>query len=261
MCSVYDKYLEQVKLTKAANTYIRAAGVIKKFAKFEFSKDGLLEYIKVQKEKGLSDSTLAIVDMSILRKMFKSLNAPSDMIDLTKEIRGDNKIQAYSTETQVEEIINSIKDKDLDKKLVIAFCYYSGLRISETLSLQWKDISDTAFVVRHTKTKSDRVVPILSKQLRTILKAYKGKKHTSNMLFPKIKQNSIQKYFKYHVTKLGYPELHLHSLRAGFVTKAFERNIDPKTTMAITGHKQMSNVQRYAHCTPAMLEKAKQIFA
>lgn len=262
---MYEDFLRESKITLAASTYQRAERIVKEYEEYSLTTDSLLQYIEDKRAAGVSDTTLELVNLSVLRKLFTFLmyhgfssDTMLSMIRITHEIKGNSTLQAYATHEEVAKILDNARG--IQKKLIIALCYYGGLRISEALGLQWKDIRPDSFIVRNTKTKADRQVPILSPILKDLLRRYRETTQGA-LLFSNVTQNTIQVYFKRLVKRLGYPDLHLHSLRAGFVTAAFEKGIDMETIMTLTGHKQMANVQRYAHCTPAMMEKAKKIFS
>lgn len=126
--------------------------------------------------------------------------------------------------------------------------FYSGLRISEILNLEERDIDmekGTVFV-RQGKGSKDGV---------TILCPFFRKEMFELMPLKKlIKARALQKAFKKDCLLAGIlekkPTIHFHSLRHGFVTHAVERGIDITRVQVLARHANIATTNVYCHLNP-----------
>ena len=256
-----NEYLGFIQLTKSKRTFENYSTILQEFS--SFTPQSLINKMAEWRDAKLSNNTI-VLKLAVVRAYLNWLGTKgvtegiSEMIAISKSVKHEDKLQQYVTQQQAKELIRNAKGTQ--KKLIIGLCYYCALRISECLSLNVEDVSEEYIIVRRTKTHVDRKIPLLTKEVQKLLQDYLVQYRPVDKLFPNVLQNSIQRYFKALCVSLGYPKLHLHSLRAGFCTQAFQQNIDPITIMTITGHKSLSNLQKYSHCTPEMMQRASKIF-
>ncbi|MEX6779841.1 tyrosine-type recombinase/integrase, partial [Limnospira fusiformis] len=69
---------------------------------------------------------------------------------------------------------------------------------------------------------------------------------------------AIDKFHRSAIARLGLESegYSLHSYRRTFITKLYNKGVNTRTIMAITGHKSMSSLQRYIDADPQKIRDA-----
>ena len=148
-----------------------------------------------------------------------------------------------------EDLLAILKvSKHKHHKFAYMMGWYSGLRISEILNLEPRDIDlvkGTIFV-RQGKGSKDGV---------TILCPFFRKEMFELMPLKKlIKARALQKAFKKDCKLAGIlerkPSIHFHSLRHGFCTHAIENGIDITRVQVLARHSNIATTNVYTHLDP-----------
>ena len=147
---------------------------------------------------------------------------------------------------------------------IITLLYGCGLRISEALSLNIKDIDNEEFIKIRGKGNKDRYVPLLPIVLERINKyinncPYKFKQNDAlflgvrgERLSPRIIQRKIQKIrMKLNLSENVTP----HTLRHSFATHLLAQGTDLRSIQELLGHSSLSSTQIY---TEVELNKIKE---
>ena len=224
--------------------------------------------------KALSPNTVNAI-ISVLQNSLKTAFS----IGLTDTYIGD-RIRCPSTTEKTVECFSLQEQKRLEtavlngkksKLMGIIICLYTGLRIGELLSLEWRDIDfakNTISVskschyghdkdgnyVRFTEppktSHSIRKIPV-PKQLMPILRTLKKNGHSEFVIAEDgraIAVRSYQRSFELLQKKLNIKRRGFHALRHTFATRAIECGMDVKTLSEILGHKNSTiTLNRYAH--------------
>jgi integrase len=132
---------------------------------------------------------------------------------------------------------------------VWAIAYWTGLRRSEILRLEWEDVDLVQGTIRlwngETKNGEGRIVPICA-SLRPVLLTQWQRKTTEFVCEHEGKRlGSFRKAWKTAVRKAGMPGLLLHDARRSFVRNGVRAQVPEKTVMAISGHKTRAVFDRY----------------
>jgi integrase len=148
--------------------------------------------------------------------------------------------------------------KVLDGEAQVALIVFveSAMRRSELLGLEWLNIRfngglGSARLV-DTKNGEERTVPLSSvavTALKTLPRGVKGKvfKLTPAMLTHQWRAARIT---------IGSPDLRVHDLRHEATSRLFEdKNFNVIEASAVTGHKTLSMLKRYANLNPDLLAK------
>ncbi|MFO7144528.1 site-specific integrase [Arthrospira sp. PCC 8006] len=107
-----------------------------------------------------------------------------------------------------------------------------------------------------------RQVPV-SQKLREVLRTYRP--GGSVWLFPSPSDHSspvtvqaIDSFHRKAIAQLGLQNegYSLHSYRRTFITKLYNKGVNTRTIMAITGHKSMASLQRYIDAEPQKIRDA-----
>lgn len=200
-------------------------------------------------------------------------------IGLTKEYIADKikrpkvvekQIDCFSLDEQ-KRIEQAVLNSDDSHMFGVIICLYTGLRIGELLSLEWKDIDFENGLLTVNKTchyckdnagqygriidtpkteSSKRIIPI-PKQIIPVIKAHKKKSDSPLVISRKGNVISIRTYqrnFEVLLKELGIAHRGFHALRHTFATRAIESGMDVKSLSEILGHQSpMITLKRYAH--------------
>lgn len=151
---------------------------------------------------------------------------------------------------------------------IAATLYGAGLRLSECLNLQIKDIDSVNMVisVREGKGKKDRQT-VLSEKLLQILRDYfrKSRVKPSTFLFPK--KDDIHRPFSRRQTQRFIHEAGLkagikkpaspHVLRHSFATHLLENGVNLRKIQVILGHRSLKTTAVYTHLTKDFLKEVQ----
>ena len=165
-------------------------------------------------------------------------------------------------ESEVAALLQKIQN--LKHKVLIMTAYSAGLRVSELVRLQVKDIDSARMVIhiRQGKGKKDRLVP-LSKTLLQHLRAYFKMYRPATFLFEgeggkSYSTRSAQKVLALAKgeTKIG-KRGSIHMLRHSYATHLLEAGTDIRYIQAFLGHHNIKTTMRYTHVTMPKLENIK----
>lgn len=132
----------------------------------------------------------------------------------------------------------------------IQFAIHTAMRRSEILSLTWDDIDQTARVAKlqDTKNGSSRIVPLSNVALFIL----------ENLPKDKIRVFATTDYAIRHswdrlVARAGVKDLKFHDLRHEAISRFFECGLTLPDIRAISGHRDVRMLLRYAHVDYQML--------
>lgn len=154
-----------------------------------------------------------------------------------------------------EEIGLIIKNvKNLKHRAILSIIYACGLRISEAINLEIRDIDSTRMIIhiRGGKGNKDRFVG-LSPKILEILREYYRKYRPSEYLFegqnqPQYSTRSIQKILKRVCGLVGIQKhVTVHTLRHSFATHLVESGIDVTHVQKLLGHSNIKTTLMYLH--------------
>jgi site-specific recombinase XerD len=155
------------------------------------------------------------------------------------------------TVDEIIKLINSTKNKK--HKAIIALIYYGGLRVSEAINLQVKNINKDGFVkIENSKGAKDRYVPVTDICLNILRQYYKIYK-PRNYLFQgqssdRYTASSIRKILNQNLKRLGVVRnIRVHDLRHSRATHLLENGVDIKVIKEFLGHSKIATTERYLH--------------
>jgi integrase/recombinase XerD len=149
-------------------------------------------------------------------------------------------------------------------RVLLQVAYGCGLRLSELLHLQVRDIDSARMVihVRQGKGAKDRLVP-MSLRLLEELRGYWRLCKPRTWLFPGQKadgtmtSSNIQRRFGRLVKQVGLTKhCSLHTLRHSYATHLLEAGVDLLTLKALMGHTSLQTTARYLHVSTHRLLQA-----
>jgi integrase/recombinase XerD len=169
-----------------------------------------------------------------------------------------------------KEEVKSILDAptNLKHRAMLSLIYACGLRRSELLNLTLKDIhSDRKLLlVRQSKGKKDRVVPLSEKLIAMLREYYKAYKPTNWLFEGQIantpySEMSIAKVLKQSIEKVGITKpVSLHWLRHSYATHLLESGTDLRYIQELLGHSSSRTTEIYTHVSTKNLQQIKSPF-
>lgn len=191
---------------------------------------------------------------------------PIDVIDTPKLAKH---LPTYLTVEEIDKLldIDIVDAFSARNKSILELLYSSGLRISELISLEFKNIDLNDCIIRVMgKGSKERIVPINDiaiHYLKVYVKDYRhllvkkeqnnflylnnhGKKMTRQGVFKMIKKLTLEKGIKKDVSP--------HTLRHSIATHMLENGADLRIIQEFLGHSDIGTTQIYTHLTNQKLK-------
>jgi site-specific recombinase XerD len=142
-------------------------------------------------------------------------------------------------------------------RALLMTAYAAGLRVSEVIRLQLKDIESDAsrmlIRINQGKGNKDRY-SLLSERLLVELRTYWKLTCPRPWLFPGSKANqpmpsgTAQKVYNQARARAGIDQgSGVHTLRHSFATHLFDAGVDPHTIQLLLGHRSIKTTLKYVH--------------
>jgi len=176
--------------------------------------------------------------------------------------KAEKKLPTVLSKEEIRNLLDATKN---DKhRLLIAFLYSSGLRVSEAVSMKIDelDLAERMGIVRAGKGKKDRNI-ILSESLVNDLKRYLGNRKDENPYVFNVKDRHIvirqaQRIVKEAANRAGIKKrVFCHALRSSFATHLLEAGTDIRIIQELLGHSDLSTTQRYTKVSREQLRKVR----
>jgi integrase/recombinase XerD len=166
-----------------------------------------------------------------------------------------------------EEIVRFFQAaRSLKHRALFQTMYAGGLRVSEVINLEVKDIDSQRKVlhIRSGKGQKDRVV-MLSEKLLPVLRAYwKTYRPTAKLFFPgenrqrPMHRKTILLVCRGIARRAGLTKkVTPHTLRHSFATHLLEAGTDIRTIQVLLGHRSLRTTALYTLVSPARLTTTK----
>ncbi|MFN7775456.1 tyrosine-type recombinase/integrase [Flavobacterium sp.] len=148
-------------------------------------------------------------------------------------------------------------------KLLLLIGYGAGLRVSEIVNLEWRDIlfAEHKIHIRNAKGKKDRMVMLPMRIVRS-LEYYKETYQTKKYVFEgqfagePYSVRSVQEVMRMALKKTGLEKkATVHSLRHSFATHLLEHGTDIRYIQQILGHSSIKTTTIYTHISASAVNK------
>jgi len=226
----------------------------------ELSIDELQTYfLYLTKERKLSAATCRLTLNAIRFLYIKVLNRKDFTLSIVTP-KSPQRIPDLLTPEEVARIVEA--SKNLKHQTLLKVCYGCGLRVSELMNLQIKDIESQSHLLRITQGKGakDRLV-LLPESLLIHLRYYWRVYHPYKWLFqgrePAIHLGieTAQRVFtatkkRADIHKVGG----IHSLRHAFATHQLAAGMPVHQLQKLMGHNSLQSTMRYVHWVPRYQE-------
>jgi site-specific recombinase XerD len=238
--------------------------------------DDFRDYLFALMKQGLKRSTIRL-RFAALRSFYKHLvlrrglgRSPVAEVQLPKVERA---LPVVLTVSQVDELLAMPLRLPLDKKApawlpvrdaaILELFYSCGLRISELLALDVKDVDFIGETVKvRGKGAKERIVPVGGPAVNAIQRYRREAEVTSGPLFlskrrTRITQQAVDLLLRKYIKHSAIPfAISPHKLRHCFATHLLDAGADLRSVQAMLGHASLSTTQIYTHVTRERLKQA-----
>jgi site-specific recombinase XerD len=142
--------------------------------------------------------------------------------------------------------------------------YSCGLRISEALGLQVRDIDSARMVVivRAGKGNKDRHVPLPQRTLELLREYWRIYRPSACLLVTEdgrpLADHRVRYFLKQAVKQSGIGKrISCHTLRHSYATNLMERGLDVRVIQSLLGHRSLKTTTLYLHITQNVLQSVQ----
>src|SRR6516165_5972460 len=171
----------------------------------------------------------------------------------------DTPRRAYLTEGEVERLIRATKTTR--DAMMILMGYRHGLRVSELVGLQWRqlDLDTGHFRVRRAKHGEDAIHPLGGREIRGLRKIRREQPVEFRFVFDNgrgetMTRNGFYKLLARAGAAAGIPNISPHTLRHACGFKLVNQGMDTLSLAAYLGHANVQNTARYAKMSSTRFE-------
>lgn len=185
-----------------------------------------------------------------------------------KQFRLPEKEKMSFSKQDLEQVFNVITDPIIGR--IVIFALNTGLRLSEILNIQIKDINyeERYITIRNkadfkTKTGKIRLIPF-SEGSERIVSPFKGKSGDRYLFSFKgsirLNKDYVSQKFKKYLRIAGLPEkFHFHCLRHTFITNLIKAGAPINFVKELAGHSDIQTTMCYVHIELADLRKPMEL--
>lgn len=162
-----------------------------------------------------------------------------------------NTVQPIRDIEKVNDIYDYLNAQSPRNGLLFAFGIYTGLRISDILSIKVRQVRNEEYIsIREKKTGKEKNIPI-NKFLRKSIDEYIAEmKNFEYLFFGRKKTAPMTRQQAYNILssaarKFGVPSVGTHTLRKTFGYHMYQKTHDVAMLMDILNHKHPSETLRY----------------
>ncbi|RLE14360.1 site-specific tyrosine recombinase XerD [Candidatus Aerophobetes bacterium] len=254
----YRVDLEQFKKWLGSDMLSISSSVVGKYASF------------LKDTRRLSTSSVSR-KLSAIRMFYRFLQAEGAATENPAQAvvspRRGRKIPSYLSLREVERLLDvpdTTSPAGLRDKAILECLYATGLRISELVSLNRRDLNlASGWLKVQGKGSRERMVPLgkeAIKWLNRYLREREGVRKDSplfcNRYGERISRQSCWKMIKKYARIAGINKvISPHTLRHSFATHLLSRDADLRSVQELLGHVSISTTQIYTHITQERLIK------
>ena len=180
--------------------------------------------------------------------------------------RREYRLPNVLSKEEVKLILNT--HRNLKHRTMLCLLYSCGLRSGELLNLQpiHIDSKRNIILIKQSKGKKDRIVPLSSKileMLREYYRLYKPKTYLfeGQKIGEKYDSRSLQLVLKQAVKKAGIQKpVTIHWLRHSYATHLLESGTDLRYIQELLGHNSSKTTEIYTHVSTKNIQHIKSPF-
>jgi len=229
-----------------------------------------------RESRGLCQSSISKI-IATVKSFFNYLEEEEIIVkNPTRKIRVPKKIcriPSVMSKYEVDLIIRSVdfaplrcRKNNVRDKLVLSLLYYTGIRKSELLNLNWTDInlSKSTLIIRRGKGGKDRLIP-LHKEVTRLLDQYLEKRlplKTEALIIGeqgrRLCNSSFVSLLKMYLTLSGLKRkgYSAHTFRHSFATHLVEAGVDLFKVQRLMGHASLDTTKIYINFNSSQMARA-----
>lgn len=176
---------------------------------------------------------------------------PPEAFDVPRP-RPESKLPYVPTRSQV--LTMAELTPDLRQSTAILFLYASGLRLSELLATEVRDVDLERLVLRVVQAKGNKdrmtlISPMLTSRLEVLMLGRDGHEPLfRSQVGGPWSPRSVQKFVRRAAVRAGIEQrVTPHSLRHAFATHLLEAGTDLRVIQGLLGHSDIRTTTRYTH--------------
>jgi integrase/recombinase XerC len=211
--------------------------------------------------------------LSAIRAFFRHREVTEGLPNPASALRSpksERRLPAVLNEEEARQLIESAGADNgtaaLRDRAIVETLYSAGLRVSELVGLDWRDIDDEVGMVRVRSGKGDkdRIVPIGEPALEALTRWRRAMPvawETDGPVFVNLRggrltTRSVEKIIARRVLKAGVrTEVTPHGLRHSFATHLLNHGADLRSIQEMLGHASLATTQRYTHVSVKRLQE------
>ncbi|HXB41917.1 MAG TPA: site-specific tyrosine recombinase/integron integrase [Bacteroidia bacterium] len=190
--------------------------------------------------------------VNAIKLFFRTVQNTAIIVDDIHRPKKPFKLPLVLSLEDIESLLNSLEN--IKHKTMLALIYSAGLRRSELLNMEVRDVDSKRMMitVKAAKGNKDRVVP-LSATILELLRIYYKKYSPKIYLFEgqtgnRYSETSLQEIFHQAKNKAKINKsATLHTLRHSYATHLLEGGTNLRYIQEILGHKSPKTTQIYTH--------------
>lgn len=152
-----------------------------------------------------------------------------------------NLLPKYLSKEEILTILDNAKRHNRRNYLILLILWRTGIRVSEVVNLEKRDIKEDTILIRLGKGKKDRIVP-LNPELDDVLGFYLDEFKPNQKLFnitDRQIRNIINKYVPDGV------KCSPHTFRHSFAVHCLKNGMNLRSLQKILGHSSLTTTQEY----------------
>ena len=226
------------------------------------SREELRDYLRSLKERGVSLSAFKQT-VGALRFLYRVTLDRQELLPYVRYPRQKRRKPVVLSQAEVGRLLEVLVN--LKHRALAMTLYGGGLRLSEVLGLQMRDIDSDrmVFTVRHGKGDEDRQV-ILSRVLLETLRPYCRTYRPQTWLFEgqvpgqPLTGRSVQRVIKAAGARAGITKpVTPHKLCHSYATHLLDAGTDLRLIQTLLGHRSLQSTAIYTHVATARLRSIK----
>jgi len=174
--------------------------------------------------------------------------------------KSEKKLPIVLSQDEVQRMFNVCEN--LKHKVILALLYSCGLRVSELINLQWKNIDRSRMIINilAAKGKKDRQVmlpELLIPLLENYYRAYKTKNYIlSGQFSEQYSARSVGEVMKQLAEKAKINKrVYTHLMRHNCFTHMVENGTDINLIQKLAGHNNVKTTMMYTHISDSLISK------
>jgi len=265
-----EEYLSQLTMKRYSKSTIRTySDLFEEFINYypqldpkEISEKEIIQFLRYLVDERQVSASYQNQSINAIKFYYEQVLGGRRKFYFIERPQRERKLPVVLSEEEVVRLLDVTEN--LKHKCLLMLIYSAGLRISEALHLQLKDIDQTRkqIVIRNAKGNKDRM-GLLSESLLPLLNEYLQLYEPKTYLFEgmnggKYSSRSAQSVLRRAVQQAGIQKrVTLHTLRHSFATHLLENGTDLRYIQTLLGHNSSKTTEIYTHVSTKALKDIK----